>query len=103
MATDVPPGGGVVTVGVGLRGNWVPAPGPEKGGGAEPVRPGPAREGSGARLKAGGPRLLGRQSSAPGRESGFVSPALGPAGRLGVTAQSGNARCHPAYSLLPEP
>lgn len=54
MATDAPPGGVVVTVGVGLRGNWVPEPGPEKGGGAAPVRPGPTPEGSESAPESGG-------------------------------------------------
>lgn len=54
MATDLPPGGIVVTVGVGLRGNWVPKRGPEKGGGAAPVPPGRAREGSESAPESGG-------------------------------------------------
>lgn len=56
MATDVPPGSIVVTVGGGLRGDWVPKPGPEKGGGAAPVPPG---------------RALGSESA---RESGRTAP-----------------------------
>lgn len=53
MATDVPPGSIVVTVGGGLRGDWVPKPGPEKGGGAAPVPPGRALEGSESARESG--------------------------------------------------
>lgn len=85
----------VVTVGVGPRGNGVPEPGPEETGGrAGPAGPGPGREGLSARPKAG---------NRPARASGFGCPALVPAGGLDVSARSGNARCHPACSLLPEP
>lgn len=38
-----------------------------------------------------------------GRQSGFDSPAVGPAGPLGVAALSGDARCHPVRSPLPDP
>lgn len=68
MDTTVPSGGVVVTVGVGLRGNWVPEPGPEKGGGAEPVRPGRARVGSESAPESGGTAPPG--AAARGRRPG---------------------------------
>ena len=84
----------------GLRGSWVLEFGVQKEAAAGPLRRLGVQEGIEHRFPQPQPQPPCAQL---GRQSGFDSPALGPAGRLGVAARSGDARCHPARSPLPEP
>ena len=84
----------------GLHGSWVLEFGLQKEGGGQASE----ASGSARRERVSPPAAT---AAAALRSAGTpvwgLQPSCGPAGRLGVAARSGDARCHPARSPLPEP